>query len=297
MNLKELPLREVKQLEIERDSKVLVLAASVLDTEILPHLYELLRDIGKSERLDVVLYGRGGEINAARRIGLLLHDFARHLCFLVPYHCQSSFTVLSLAGHEVIASDLAAFSPIDPRLNAIDANGSEGGDVLDSENVRLFADMCKHWFELDINQEEIRMQLLASVASSIFPTTLTSLYRSPLELKSIATELIRMQLPNTSSENRSDIVDQLLFGYHSHSYTITRQDMAEMGLNIIRDEKSETLAWQIAKVLNAVIGGGVRQTPQDPRNDVLLASSEYAYVRQRHIDTIAPQWQEIKLTP
>ncbi len=295
INLKELQLQDLKHLERERKSKVLVLAASVLDSEILPQLYEVLTGIGKTERLDVVLYGRGGEINAARRIALLLHEFTKNLCFLVPYHCQSSFTVLTLSGHEVIASDLATFSPIDPRLNTIDANDADGIHELDSENVRLFNEMCKNWFRLDIEQEEVRMQLLASVASSIFPTTLTSLYRSTLELQRIAEELLKFQLPNESVQHRSDIVNQLLHGYHSHSYAITRADLLQIGLNIKRNETVEGMAWKVAKKLNAVIGGGVRKTPQDPRNDVLLATSSYALVRQRYMDVISPTWQEIKL--
>ncbi len=294
-NLNELRLQELKHIERERKSKVLVLAASVLDADILPHLYELLMGIERTERLDVVLYGRGGEINAARRIGLLLHEFTEHLCFLVPYHCQSSFTVLTLSGHEVIASDLATFSPIDPRLNAMDANEEGGIQELDSENIRLFNDMCKNWFDLDIQQEEIRMQLFASVASSIFPTTLTSLYRSTLELQHIAKELLAFQLPKESVEYRSDIVKQLLFGYHSHSYAITRADLKQLGLKVKRDKTVEAMAWQVAKTLNGAIGGGVRRTPQDPRNDVLLATSGHALVRQRHMDSIAPIWQEITL--
>ena len=293
-NLEELSLQHVRQLERERDSKVLVLAASMLEVDFLPQLYELLlEDFENSSRLDVVLYGRGGEINAARRIALLLHQFTDHLSFLVPYHCQSSYTVLTLAGHEVIAGDLATFSPIDPRLNTVDA--TEGTDVLDSENVRQFMDMCKRWFDLDIRQEEIRMQLLASVASSIFPTTLTALYRSTLELQSIANELLAFQLPDQSASHRSDIVNQLLFGYHSHSYAITRDDLLHIGLNVKREAPVEAKAWQIAKELNAVMGGGVRQTPQDARNDVLLASSRKAHVRQRHIDVISPTWLEIDL--
>lgn len=294
LNLEELRLRNIQHLERERRSKVLVLAASVLDSEFLPHLYDVLTGIGKTERLDVVLYGRGGEINTARRIALLLHQFTENLCFLVPYHCQSSCTVLALAGHEVIAGDLATFSPIDPRLNMIDENGADGHGALDSENVRLFNEMCQNWFDLDIRQEETRMQLLASVASNIFPTTLTSLYRATKELQHIALELLTFQLPDNPGR-RSEIVNQLLFGYHSHSYAITREDMLRIGLNIKRDEVVEALAWQIAKELNSVMGGGVRQTPEDPRNDVLLASCDAAYVRQRHIDHIAPKWHEIKL--
>lgn len=293
--LNNLSLQSVKHLERERKSKVLVLAASSLDTELLPHLYEVLREIGKTKQLDVVLYGRGGEINAARRIALLLHEFTEKLCFLIPYHCQSSCTVLSLSGYELIASDMATFSPIDPGLTGIDTDGTGSNQSIDSENIRLFNEMCKNWFNLDIQQEEIRLQLLASVGSSIYPTTLTSLYRATLELKSIAEELLAFQLPDKSVQYRAKIVDQLLFGYHSHCYAITRADLLQIGLKVIRNEPIEDLAWQVAKELNNVMGGGVRQNAEDSRNDVMIATSSKAYVRQRHFDTISPIWKEIKL--
>ncbi|HAA15621.1 MAG TPA: hypothetical protein DCE41_29495 [Cytophagales bacterium] len=294
-NLNELRLPMLAELERERNSKVLVLAASMLDSEFLPQLYEVLLEIGKTERLDVVLYGRGGEINAARRIGLLLHEFTKHLSFVVPYHCQSACTALALAGHEVIASDLASFSPIDPRLQTVDGDGPNSIHEMDSESVRLFNEMCKAWFHLDIQQEEIRMQLLASVGSSIFPTTLTALYRANLEMKDISEELLAFQLPQETAQRRSEIVHQLMHGYHSHSYAITRANLEQMGLRVKRDEKVEALAWQVGKALTNFIGGQVRQTPQDPKNDVLLATASMGHVRQRHLERIAHTWLEIKL--
>ncbi|MEM6830959.1 MAG: hypothetical protein AAGA66_18275 [Bacteroidota bacterium] len=293
LQLEELKLDGLKRLEQSRQSKVLILAASSLEMEWLPELYNLLIEIGRTERLDVLLYGRGGEVNAARRIGLLLHEFTENLCFLVPYHCQSSCTILALSGHEIIAGDLSIFSPIDPFLNATDAEGMPGS--LASEDVRLFAEMSKNWFGLDVKNEEVRTQLLASVAGSIFPTTLTSLYRSTLELRHIAEELLAFQLPDTTTEYRAEIVNQLLFGYHSHSYALTRKDLTEMGLTISRNEEVETITWEIAQELNSFIGGGLRQTPQDPRNDVLLSTSARTMVRQRHLDVIAPVWKEINV--
>ena len=295
INVNELRLPELQALEEQRNSKVLVLAASMLEPEFLPQLYEALLAIGKTERLDVILYGRGGEINAARRIGLLLHEFTQHLSFLVPYHCQSACTALVLAGHEVIASDLATFSPIDPRLQTLEGGDASSMHEMDSESVRRFNEMCHEWFGVDVEQMDVRMQLLASVGSSIFPTTLTALYRATLEMQAIAEELLAYQLPQATPGERAKIVHQLMYGYHSHSYAITRANLQNLGLRVSRDEAVEGLVWQVGKVLNSVIGGEVRQTPQDPRNDVLLASASTAYVRQRYLERIAPSWQEIKL--
>ena len=69
----------IAQIERRRDSRVLVLAASHLDMELLPALYRHCRALAPARRLDVVLHGRGGVVHAARRIALLLREQAAHL--------------------------------------------------------------------------------------------------------------------------------------------------------------------------------------------------------------------------
>lgn len=281
--------KTIKAIENLRQSRVLVLASSNLEMEFVPELFDTLMAIGKSERLDVVLYGRGGEINAARRIGLLLRSFCDQLAFIVPLHCQSACTVLSLSGQEIIAGEMACFSPIDPRLNAESGINESGPGSLASEDIRLFCEMGEKWFGLE--GQDTRRDLLASVASSIFPTSLTSAYRASLELKSIAEELIGFQLPHVNASKRADIVDHLIFGYNSHSFAITGKDLMDLGLNIVRDNEVERLAWEISSALRNSLGGGARQTPEDPRYDVLIASRNSFITRKHERNAIAPAWQ------
>lgn len=49
----------IEQIETVRNSRVLVFAASHLEREILPTLYDVLKDMGRCERLDVVAYIKG----------------------------------------------------------------------------------------------------------------------------------------------------------------------------------------------------------------------------------------------
>lgn len=289
-NLETLKLPQIKQIEQLRQSNVLVLAASMLEISFLPILYQALNDIGHSQRLDVVLYGRGGEINAARRIGLLLHKFTEQLTFIVPYHCESSYTILALAGHNIIAGDVAIFSPIDPRLNAAESSAEEAPTALASEDIRLFCKMSEDWF--GIEGQDGRRDLFSALGGSIFPTTLTSLYRSTLEVKSIAEELLAFQLPDASK--RAAIVEQLVSGYHSHSFALSNDDMTQIGLAVSSDKDVEALSWAIACQLEATIGGGVRQTMEDPRNDVLIATRDHIHIRQRFPRQIAAQWLELR---
>lgn len=284
---------QLKELESIRESKVLLIAASALEMEILPQLYEQLELIGKAPKLDVILYGRGGEVNAARRIALLLREYSEEVNFIVPYHCASSMTLLALSGNEIIAGSLACFSPIDPRLNTDGGDENTGPSAIASEDVRLFNMMSQEWFNVDVRENNA--ELLSALASAIFPTTLTSLYRSSQELETIASEMINFQLDKLVPSKQKSIIDHMIYGYHSHHYSITGEDLKALGLNIIRHQNVESLAWQIARKIIDNLGGGVRLSPDSERIDVIIASAQNLLIRKRNPMQIAAIWHEEKL--
>ena len=74
----------ITSIETRRNSRVFVLAASHLDVELLPILYDLITHMGKIPRLDMLLHCSGGEIGAARRIGLMLQQSTERLGIIVP---------------------------------------------------------------------------------------------------------------------------------------------------------------------------------------------------------------------
>ncbi len=281
-------VKQIKEIESLRDSQVLVLAASNLELEMLPQLYEQLLKIGKVKRLDVVLHSRGGIVNSARRIALLLRQFTDHLCFIIPYYCESSATILTLAADEIIAGDLAIFTPIDPHLHGgCDADGAESTS-MSCLDIKMFGNMSEDWF--GVNANEAREQSLSLLCNSIFPPTLTAFYRTTLELQQIGEELIRYQLPELDLEGRSKIVQHLLFNYHSHNYAITREEMIAIGLKVKSDLTIEPLAWEISQILQTVVGGGLRQTMDEPWKDMLIATSAQVVLREKRNDGFMPRW-------
>lgn len=280
----------ITELEQCRDSRVLVLAASQFDMALLPKLYEQLMAIGKTKRLDVVLHCHGGVVNAARRIALLLRHFTTHLSFIVPYYCQSSATLLALAADEIVAGPMAVFSPLDPHLEG----GADDGttSALSCMDIQLFSKMAQDWF--DINADSNKAELLSILCSNIFPPTLTEFYRTTLELKQIAAELLQYQMPTAEPDVRTAIIDKLMFGYHSHSYAITPAEMIQLGLQLNIRPDIELLAWQISVLLQQYVGSAVRKTPDDSWQDVLLVSRGLAHSRQQAGNGMS-QWLEIEV--
>lgn len=281
------------EIEERRGSTVLVFAASNLELELLPSLYDTLRGIGRTERLDVLLYCRGGIVNAARRIALMLDDFTDHLSIIVPDHCESSGTITALAAREIVAGPAAIFSPIDPSLQASATPSGDSPPAISAEDVRLFSKMARDWFGVD--ETKAGLQALTALCESIFPTTLTSFYRSTLEVKSICEELLSLHMPDTFEEEKSRIIEPLLFGHHSHSFALTRDDLAGLGLPVRRDAAIEDLSWEVARSLRASIGSGVRQTEHDDWFDAFLATRQNGMRRRRSVGGRAPVWEKVEI--
>ena len=285
------PVRDqIKEIEALRESRVLVFAASNLDMEILPTLYEQCRGIGHAPRLDVVLQCRGGIVNAARRIALLLRQFTDHLAFIVPYHCESSATILALAADEIIAGDLAMFSPIDPHLHGATDDASAASS-FSCQDIKMFGAMSEEWF--GVSSEEARLQSLGLLCGSIFPPTLTAFYRTTQEVMQIGEELLRFQMPDKSETFRQDVVKELMFGYYSHNYALTREEMEKLGLHIRRAPDVEECAWRMSRVLQTIVGGGLRDSADAPWNDVLLATRDGGMLREHRSGGFLPRWSKL----
>lgn len=279
----------IEAIEARRDSRVLVFAASHLEIEFLPPLYDMLREIGRAERLDVLVHIRGGVVNAARRIALLLHQFTDRLTFIVPDRCESSGTIAALAAHEIIAGPVAIFSPVDPLLQGPPSSSDDRPLAISAEDVRLFGEMGRKWFGLE--EAEARRRAMAVLCENIFPTTLTAFYRSTLEVEAVCSELLSLHLPDSEAAVRAKIVEGLLFGRHSHSCALTREEMRELGLPLVSDPRIEDLAWEVAGELRRSVGGGARATPEDDWIDAMLATREGSRRRRRSPDEMAPSWE------
>lgn len=281
----------IANLEAETGARVLVFAATSLEIDLLPALYDTLRGIGRCARLDVVVHCRGGSVNAARRIALLLREYAGRLRFIVPHYCESAATVMALAADEIVAGPLAIFSPTDPHLTA--AEGTRGGSpsALSAQDVRLFWQIGHDWFGLE--KQAAQERALGLLSDSIFPTTLSSFYRCTQEMRAISTELLALHLPDSAAAQRTRIADALLFDYHSHTYALTGDDLARLGLPVVRDPAVEALAWDIARHVRTQIGAESRTSLEGDWHDALLLTRESGLRRRRSPDAPAAAWQTL----
>ena len=224
-----------------RDSHA-VLFRGPIDHDAAAGCYEHLRSTGRVPRLDLVLATTGGPATAARRLALLLHEYTDHLTILVPYRARSSGTLLCLAAHELVLGPLAELGPLDPQIAAAGPPPPGQPAVLSAEDLRAFRAMARDWFGVD--RPEDRLQVLALVAQRVFPGTLGAFYRAERLVRSIAAELLALQLPDAEPAARDAIVEELVTGRHAHDDVITRGQARALGLRVsYPDAEQEDLLW------------------------------------------------------
>lgn len=275
------PLTSLSALEALRGRPALLYYATLND-ESVDVLYQCLRQLGPSERLDLVLCTTGGFVTTTRRIALLLREYTRHLTILVPYRARSAGTLLCLSADELVLTPLTELSPLDPCISSADAPANAQG-IISAADIRAFRDLSEEWF--GVTREEDRLQVLALIAQRFFPTSLSTFYRSEKLIRQVAQELLRYQLPGQDATVQQ-IVDQLVGGYFSHDYGITRSEARALGLQVhAASTQEETLLWELWQACRAQMAAYPGQEPQETVG--LIASAGFQ-AREVH-RWIAPQ--------
>lgn len=283
---------QIQALEDCAGGRVLVFAASRIDIDLLPTLYDTLREIGRTERLTVVMQCRGGEVNAARRIALLLHGFTDRLVFAVPHFCESAGTVMALAAREIIPGPLSIFSPIDPHLAAESGGAGASPSALSAQDIRQFWRMSRDWFGME--ESDAKAHAMKVLCDNIFPSTLTSFHRCTLEAEAIGEELLSLHMADAPQATRAAIVTTLLYGFHSHTHALTGEDLRRIGLPVRDDDTVETLSWDLVRALRRHVGPESRETVEGDWHDALIATRDGAVRRRRRTDAPVGVWERIE---
>lgn len=228
-----------------------IVYGSVINDDGVRVLYECLRRLEPATCLDVVLSTGGGTITAARRLALLLREYGSQIAILVPYRARSAGTLLCLSANELLMGPMAELGPLDPQIGMTGSMPPDAPATISAQDIQVFPAMARDWF--GVERAEDRLQVLALVAQRIFPTSLSTFYRSDRLMRQIAEELLAYQLPDVEVDTRRHIVQQLVAGYAAHDYAITRAEARLLGLRVrFPSSQEEQCIWDLEQALRTL---------------------------------------------
>lgn len=192
-------------------------------------LYRVLKDLKKRGGIDLLLYTRGGDINAVWPIVSLIREFDRHFQVLIPFKCHSSGTLVALGAERIVLGPLSELSPIDPStgnaFNPLDPGNASKKMPISVGDVEAYRAFVQEQYQGEsaepLKPAELR-PFLERLTERVHPLALGNVHRVSQQIRQLAENLLRLN--GTKADNVTQMVETLCHGFHSHLHMINRHE-------------------------------------------------------------------------
>ncbi len=188
---------------------------------------DLLKGIGKTKRIDLFLYTRGGQTESVWPFVSLLREHCDQLSVLVPFRAHSAGTMICLGANEVVMSDIAELSPIDPTT----ANQFNPPDPANPANrIPISVEDVVSYFKLSqelvgLRDEASRVEVFRQLTNNIHPLALGNVQRTYLLIRRLGQALLALHLDESKDKVKiNSIIEGLTTEFFSHIHAIPRKE-------------------------------------------------------------------------
>lgn len=255
MKLKEI----IKKIEAERSSKVIVYFTSdrpnlgeMIVEDIIEVFHDILVDIDHSDKIDLIIYSRGGQTIVPLPLVKLIRKFCDKFSVLVPFRAHSAATMIALGADDIYMTKLAELGPVDPQIGFSKQNGAIRIAAVD---VFAYLEFTKEHLNMDYRDTADGIEILRNFHqySGLSPSDLAVLYRNYKQSFEYAKQLAEMSY--SDSEVVEKLCKSLITNYGSHDYKIDAAEAKKIGLNIIpHTNQIDSLLHSIyAKISNEIM--------------------------------------------
>jgi hypothetical protein len=242
----------IKQIQKSRNSKVIVyftgdrqMASARIWEDAVRPLYDHLLSVGKTQKIDLFLYSRGGNVSVPWRIITMFREFCDELSVIIPYKAYSATTLISLGADSIVMGKKAELGPIDPTLEKQSVGENAGPpDLISVEDVNSFLSFVRERGHL--TDQAALSQVICLLANQLTPLALGSINRTNSHIRLVARKLLTARKEKLEEAKISAIIETLTEKIYSHGHAIGRKEALEIGLPIITpDDPLETTIWKL----------------------------------------------------
>lgn len=255
----------ISQLETARNSRVLSYFLSdretfppgvpgystLLGTEPQLLFIDQLRSIGRTRQIDLFLYTRGGDTNAVWPLISLLREYCERLTVIVPSRAHSGGTLICLGADEVVMTQSAELSPIDPtvgnQFNPVDPRNPQNVLGISVEDVAAYFALCKGK-DVGIKDERNLLEALKELTAKVNPLALGNVQRVYLQIRILAEKLLLLHMDSKHDAKRiKKIIEALTTKFYSHVHAITRKEAVPLLGDWVRSptQEEEPIIWEL----------------------------------------------------
>ncbi|WP_251359970.1 ATP-dependent Clp protease proteolytic subunit [Kangiella sp. TOML190] len=201
---------------------------AICDNDVIA-MYEILKNLGRQERVGLFIKSDGGDVEAALRVVNLLREYNDNVVAYIPLESASAATMIALGADELRMGPLAHLTAIDSSLrhdmSPVDPTDNRKVKVSQDELARLVALWNK-------SSREHHDNPYTDIFKYIHPLVIGALDRSSSLSIKICKEILSYHISDESECER--ISSHLNSLYPSHSYPITLKEAKSLGLKVSR---------------------------------------------------------------
>ncbi len=258
----------IRKLQEARGSKVVVyflsdrriaplVSISGMNTQIAgeaqPFFYEHLRVLGATDKLDVVLHTRGGNLDAVWPLVRLCRSMTKNFSVLVPMRAHSAGTLLCMGAEEIIMDKVAELSPIDPTTaNQFNPRDQKGNLLpISVEGVLAYFDLAREneGKGFGLASPDHIVEAFKTLSAQVHPLALGNVKRVHSQIRRIAKKLLDLRHSKEKNEERlKRIISTLTEELYSHGHIIGRNEAAEIfgdDMVPIPSKEVEVALWEL----------------------------------------------------
>jgi hypothetical protein len=280
----------IKQIQKLRGSNVLVyftgdrqpMGSRIAEDAVRPiykHLLALGEIAKETQKIDLFLYSRGGDVSVPWRIVTMIREFCDEFSVLIPYKAHSAATMIALGADRIVMGKKAELSPIDPTLvRAIVGEATVPPPEISVEDVSSYISFMRE--RANISDQSALAQVVSQLAGHLTLLTIGSVNRQYSHIRLVARKLLTSHKEKIEESKIGTIIEALTEKMYSHGHAIGRIEATELGIPIEKpDKKLETLIWDLYQEYEAFLQ---LNEPIDPEE--LLASKN----KEEHVEENIP---------
>lgn len=230
----------IRKVETLRNSKVITYLTSDrpgpvnarIAGDVIPIISNQLRQIGKTQNIDLFIYSTGGDTMVPWRLVSMIREYCDKFSVLVPYKAHSAATMISLGADEIIMTDLSEISPIDPStanvFNPSDPQNPQNKIPISVEDVMAYFDLAKNKFGIKTDEDLTKIfNKFVESNPQIHPLALGNINRTHNLIRQLAERLLKSHASKLREDEVKKIVDYFTEKLYSHQYFIGRKEAKE----------------------------------------------------------------------
>jgi hypothetical protein len=202
-------------------------SGNVCDNDVMA-LQEILRALGRQERLTLFVKSDGGSGMAALRLVHLLRQYTRRLSVMAPLNCASAATMLALGADTIVMGPLSYLTAVDTSLEHDLSPLDHTNNLVPVSNDEVDR-IIRLWKETT-GRRNGAVNPYQELYKYVHPLVIGALDRSSSLSLMLCREILHYHMRDQKKAER--IATALNSAYPAHQYPITSREARRLGLNV-----------------------------------------------------------------